>query len=144
MVFGDLPGIRRATRNGFELAESVLFLSGIQHFAEIPAGMAGVPAYVKTLLQALPRSWDDVRFIDGYPGRYVIIARKSSHAWYVAGLNAQDTDKPLQLDLSFLEGRTGQLVSDGNGEREFNLGAIAGGKINLTIKAHGGFVAVFR
>jgi hypothetical protein len=144
MVFGDLPGFRRATRNGFELAESVLFLSGIQHFAEIPAGMAGVPAYVKTLLQALPVSWDDVRFIDGYPGRYVVIARRSGHAWYVAGLNADDTDKFLQLDLSFLKGRCGQLVSDGNGEREFSLGAIAGGKTDLTIKAHGGFVAIFR
>ncbi|MDL2356467.1 MAG: glycoside hydrolase family 97 catalytic domain-containing protein [Pseudomonadota bacterium] len=143
MVFGDIPGIKRATRNGFELAESVLFLSGIQHFAEAPAGMATVPAAVKALLQELPRSWDDVRFIDGFPGRQVVIARKSGSAWYVAGLNADDTDQTMTLDLSFLGKRQGQLINDGKGEREFDIGTIAGGKTAITIKAHGGFVAVF-
>jgi hypothetical protein len=144
MVFGDIPKIRRATRNGFELAESVLFLSGIQHFAETPEGMATVPPYVKDLLQDLPRSWDDVKFIDGYPGRHAVIARRSGQAWYVAGINANDTDLALTLDLSILAGREGQLVSDGNGEREFETAAIAGGKPAITIKAHGGFVAVFK
>ena len=43
MAFGDIPKIKRTTRNGFELAQSVLFVSGIQHFAEIPQGMAPVP-----------------------------------------------------------------------------------------------------
>lgn len=144
MVFGDIPNIKRATRNGFELAESVLFLSGIQHFAETPAGMATVPPAVKALLQDLPRSWDDVKFVDGFPGRHVVIARKSGNAWYVAGLNADDDEKALMLDLSFLGKRKGQLITDGEGERDFELGAIAGGKTAITIKAHGGFVAVFK
>ena len=143
MVFGDIPSIKRATRNGFELAEAVLFLSGIQHFAEIPAGMAGVPPAVKALLQALPRSWDDVKFIGGFPGRQVVIARKAGSTWYVAGLNADDEDRTMTLDLSFLGKREGQLISDGKGEREFAIGAITGGKRTITIKAHGGFVAVF-
>jgi hypothetical protein len=144
MVFGDIPKIRRATRNGFELAESVLFLSGIQHFAETPEGMATVPPYVKGLLQDLPRSWDEVRFIDGHPGRYAVIARRSGQAWYVAGLNADDSDLRLTLDLSFLAGREGQLVCDGMGEREFDKAAIKGGKPAISIKPHGGFVAVFK
>jgi hypothetical protein len=144
MVFGDIPKIRRATRNGFELAESVLFLSGIQHFAETPAGMGTAPAAVKSMLRELPRSWDDVKFIDGFPGRHVVIARKSGNAWYVAGLNADDSDKALSLDLSFLGKRKGQLITDGAGEREFEVGAIAGGKTAITIKPHGGFVAIFK
>jgi hypothetical protein len=144
MVFGDIPKIRRATRNGFELAESVLFLSGVQHFAETPEGMATVPPYVKALLQELPRSWDDVKFIDGFPGRYAVIARKSGDAWYVAGINADDSDLPLQLDLSFLKGREGQIISDGSGERDFTQSAISGTKQAINIKAHGGFVAVFK
>jgi hypothetical protein len=144
MVFGDIPTIKRATRNGFELAESVLFLSGIQHFAETPAGMALAPPAVKALLQDLPRSWDEVKFIDGFPGRHVVIARKAGSAWYVAGLNADDADKALTLDLSFLGKRKGQLITDGKGEREFDIGATAGGKTAITIKAHGGFVAVFK
>jgi hypothetical protein len=144
MVFGDIPKILRATRNGFELAESVLFLSGVQHFAETPEGMATVPPYVKALLQELPRSWDDVKFIDGFPGRYAVIARKSGDAWYVAGINADDSDLPLQLDLSFLKGREGQIISDGSGERDFTQSAISGTKQAINIKAHGGFVAVFK
>ena len=144
MVFGDIPKIKRTTRNGFELAQSVLFLSGIQHFAETPAGMATAPAYVKTMLQDLPRSWDEVRFIDGYPGTHVVIARKAGKTWYVAGLNADDTGKTLTLDLSFLGKRKGVLISDGNGEREMTKADIAGGKATVTIKPQGGFVAVLK
>jgi hypothetical protein len=144
MVFGDIPNIRRATRNGFELAESVLFLSGIQHFAETPEGMATAPAYVKAFLQDLPRSWDEVKFVAGYPGRHAVIARKSGNAWYVAGFNADDAEVQVDLDLGFLAGREGQLITDGAGEREFRQAAVKGGKQKIGIKAHGGFVAVFK
>jgi len=145
MVFGDIPNIRRATRNGFELAESVLFLSGIQHFAETPEGMAGVPGYVKSFLQDLPRSWDDMRFVDGYPGRYAVIARKSGDSWYLAGFNGGDTDLALDLDLGFLRGLRGQLITDGRQAREFMQSPIAGGgKQRIGIKAHGGFAGVFK
>jgi hypothetical protein len=145
MVFGDIPNIRRATRNGFELAETVLFLSGIQHFAETPEGMSGVPGYVKTFLQELPRSWDEVRFVDGNPGRHAVIARRSGEDWYLAGFNAGDADLRLELDLGFLAGRTGQLILDGAGEREFAQATVAGGgKRQITIKAHGGFAGVFK
>lgn len=144
MAFGDIPKIRRTTRNGFELAESVLFLSGIQHFAETPEGMAGVPAYVKDFLRDLPRSWDDVKFVDGYPGRHAVIARKSGNAWYVAGFNAGEREVMLDLDLGFLAGREGQLITDGTGERAFAQTAVRGGSQRIAIKPRGGFVAVFK
>ena len=145
MVFGDIPNIKRVTRNGFELAESVLFISGIQHFAEIPEGMATVPDYVKAFLQELPRSWDDVKFVDGLPGKYVVIARKSGDTWYVAGINAEDTDKHLTLDLSFIGNKKGLLISDGETEREFTQGDITvGAVVTVTLKAKGGFVAVYK
>lgn len=144
LVFGDIPKIKRVTRNGFELAEAVLFLSGIQHFAETPDGMAGVPDYVKQLLRDLPRSWDDVRFIDGYPGRYAVIARKSGDSWYVAGFNADGEERSVDLDLSFIDGRSGTLVADGDGERAFSQAPIKAGKTSISIKPRGGFVAVFK
>lgn len=143
MVFGDVPNIRRATRNGFELALSVLFLSGVQNFAEVPAGMASVPAYVKTFLQELPRSWDDSRFLDGVPGQYLMLARKAGERWYVAGINAQDAAQTFTVDLSFLEGKRGALITDGASERAFSQQEIAAGKAVITIKPHGGFVAIF-
>lgn len=145
MVFGDIPNIKRATRNGFEIAESVLFISGIQHFAEIPEGMATAPDYVKSFLQDLPRSWDDVKFVDGIPGKYLVVARKSGGVWYVAGLNADASDLNLTLDLSFIGSKKATLITDGAGEREFTQSEIASDKATvITIKSHGGFVAVFK
>ncbi|RYY75050.1 MAG: glycoside hydrolase family 97 protein [Gammaproteobacteria bacterium] len=145
MVFGDIPNIKRTTRNGFEIAESVLFISGIQHFAEIPEGMATAPEYVKTFLQELPRTWDDMKFIDGVPGKYLILARKAGDSWYVAGINAEATEKNVTLDLSFLGDKKGFLITDGNSEREFTQAEIASGKdMTLAMKSRGGFVAVFK
>ena len=144
LAFGDIPNIKRVTRNGFELAEAVLFLSGIQHFAERPEGMATAPDYVKNLLRELPRSWDEVRFIDGYPGRYAVIARRSGDSWYVAGFNADGAARTVDIDLSFMDGRSGTLVADGDGERAFSQAPIKAGKHGISIKPRGGFVAVFK
>jgi hypothetical protein len=145
MAFGDIPNIKRTTRNGFELAESVLFVSGIQHFAEIPQGMASAPAYVKRFLQDLPRSWDDSKFIDGYPGQYAVIARRAGKTWHVAGFNAGDSDKTLTLDLSFIAQKRGKLISDGATERAFSQSDISAAKATqIVIKPHGGFVATFK
>ncbi|WEF33918.1 glycoside hydrolase family 97 protein [Pseudoduganella chitinolytica] len=142
--FGDIPKIRRTTRNGFELAEAVLFTSGIQHFAEIPQGMASAPDYVQALLRDLPRSWDDSRFVAGEPGKYVVIARKAGDAWYVAGINAQDSAQALVLDLSFAKG-AGRIVTDGAGEREFSQADLRAAKRTaIGIAPKGGFVAIFR
>ncbi|KQY85517.1 glycoside hydrolase family 97 protein [Pelomonas sp. Root1444] len=144
MVFGDIPNIKRTTRNGFELAQSVLFLSGIQHYAETPEGMATVPAYVKGLLRELPRHWDEVRFLDGEPGKYVVLARRAGKQWFIAGLNADDTPRDLQLDLAWLGAREGQLITDGAGAREFAESRLAAPAAKLTLAPKGGFVARFR
>jgi hypothetical protein len=144
MVFGDKAQIKRVTRNGFELAESVLFLSGIQHFAEIPQGMAGVPEYVRSFLRDLPRRWDDSRFLAGYPGSHVAVARKSGDTWYVAGINAGKGERSVELDLSFIGDRKGVMITDGVGQREFSKAERKAGKVRVTIKPRGGFVAVFQ
>jgi hypothetical protein len=99
---------------------------------------------VKGFLQDLPRSWDETRFVDGYPGRHVVIARRAGQTWYVAGLNADSTEKPLELDLSFIGKGKGTLITDGEGERAFTQSPLKGGKHRISIKAHGGFVAVFQ
>ncbi|MBB3221563.1 glycoside hydrolase family 97 protein [Pseudoduganella umbonata] len=143
MVFGDIPKIKRATRNGFELAESVLFVSGIQHFAEVPQGMASAPDYVKDFLRALPDRWDDSRFVAGEPGKYAVIARQAGGKWYVAGFNGAAQERTVALDLAFI-GKAGKLITDGAGERAFaQAGIKASRKTSIKLKARGGFVAVF-
>jgi hypothetical protein len=141
VVFGDIPNIKRASSNGFELATSVLYLSGIQHFADTPEGMATAPDYVKKFMQELPRSWDDSRLVDGYPGKYAVIARRSGDTWYIAGINGTDTEKTLTLDLSFVGNKQGVVITDGKEARSFSQRGIAASKkVAVTVKPHGGFV----
>lgn len=144
VVFGDIPNIKRATRNGFELALSVLLVSGVQHYAETPDGMATVPDSVRQFLRTLPRQWDDVRFLTGEPGRFVALARRAGDRWIVAGINAEDEPRTIEMDLGFLAGRTGALIGEGEGPRDFRLGTLPGGGLQrVTLPAKGGFVASF-
>jgi len=102
-------GVKRQTTAAFELATSILFLSGIQHYAESPEGMAHIPEQVQALLRALPNNWDDVKFLDGYPGKYIALARRSGNHWYVVAINGEKVPKQINLDLPFLKGKNGQL-----------------------------------
>jgi alpha-glucosidase len=52
--FSGIPNIKRKTTNGFEIALSVLFTSGIQHIAETPDGMASQKDFVKDYMSTLP------------------------------------------------------------------------------------------
>ncbi len=122
VFFSEIPNMQRRTSNAFELALSVLFLSGIQHYAEVPAGMAGVPEEVKQILKDVPVAWDETRFVSGYPGKHVVIARRSENTWYVAGINGEAVDKNLELNLEFI-GRpaAGLLISNGKDSRSFSI-----------------------
>lgn len=144
-----IPNIKRVTTAAFELATSVIFLSGIQHYAESPEGMLHVPENVKNLLRQLPNSWDDVKFIDGYPGKLYVVARKAGNKWYVAGINGEGAEKSLKLDLSFLKNNKGQLIASRNGSGDlpsFNSTDFivpASGQATINVKGNDGFVIVF-
>ena len=145
MAFGDIPNIKRVTENSFELAESVLMISGIQHFAEIPEGMATAPEYVKQFLQDLPREWDEVKFIDGYPGKYVVIARRAGDVWYIAGINAEQDNKTLNLDLGFAAHKNAVLITSGDTERSFSQQDIGAATTHtITLRPSAGFVMVLK
>ena len=144
-----IPRIRRTTTAAFELATSVLFLSGIQHYAESPDGMAHVPEFVKEFLRKLPDSWDDIKYMDVYPGKIFTVARKSGNKWYVAGINGENTVKQLATDLGFLKGRKGEIIvsaNDSKDEPSFETKKIKvppDGKLEITLRGNDGFVAVF-
>jgi len=137
--------VQRRTTSGFELALSILFLSGIQHYAESPAGISLMPDYVKTFLTDLPTYWDDVKFIDGYPGKYLVVARRSGGRWYIAGINGENTEKVLSLDLSFLGNKKGRIISDADEPRTFTNKetTLDAGRTTVTMKPQCGFVIVW-
>ena len=145
MVFGDIPNIKRATENSFELALSVLMTSGIQHFAEIPEGMATAPGYVRDFLRELPREWDDVKFITGYPGKNIVLARRAGDVWYVAGINADSETTTLNLDLGFADGAKGFLISGGDNERSFSRREADSRSLQtVNLRPNAGFVLVLK
>jgi alpha-glucosidase len=148
VVLDRIPNIERRTSSAFELALSVLFTSGIQHYAEIPEGMAKAPEYVREFLRQVPSVWDDVRFIDGLPGQYVVIARRAGRRWWVAGINADRSARTVKLDLAALgiTGR-GRLITDGSdalGFRSDYFPLDAGSSTGeITLTPRGGFVLSF-
>ncbi|HEX7470867.1 MAG TPA: glycoside hydrolase family 97 catalytic domain-containing protein, partial [Verrucomicrobiae bacterium] len=149
MVLDRINRIQRRTTSAFELALSVLFTSGIQHYAEIPEGMAKAPDYVREFLKGVPSVWDDTKFLDGYPGKFVVIARQGEGRWYVAGINAEAAEKKLTLDLSELRIRgNGTLITDGSGGNlSFHQETVKLGrdkKLEVTLPPHGGFVMVLK
>jgi len=147
VVLDRINRIERRTTSAFELALSVLFTSGIQHYAEIPAGMRKAPAYVRSFLKGVPSVWDDTKFLDGYPGKFVVLARRGGGRWYVAGINGEATAKKLTLDLGALHvSGNGSLITDGDGGnlsfRNETLRLSANKKLALTLPPRGGFVLV--
>ena len=85
------------TSHGHELALTVLFESGLQHLADRPESYLSQPQAVQDFLSELPAAWDETRFIAGYPGEYVILARRSGNKWYLAGINGTDHVKEVAL-----------------------------------------------
>ena len=147
MVLDRINRIERRTTSAFELALSVLFTSGIQHYAEIPEGMAKAPNYVKDFLKRVPSVWNDTKFIDGYPGKFAVIARQGEGRWYIAGINGDVTERKLDLNLSEIPIRgSGQLITDGEGGnlsfRQSTVQLSPNRKFEVTLKPHGGFVWV--
>ncbi|HLP38144.1 glycoside hydrolase family 97 protein [Lacibacter sp.] len=135
----------RKTTPAFELALSVLFLSGIQHYAQAPEGMANVPNDVKLFLRTIPDYWDDVKFLDGYPGKYVVIARRSGNRWYIAGINGTTDEKKLRVDLTAFKKSKATLFTDGEKGVLFSkteMNTLKNKNVDITLNGNAGFVMI--
>ena len=99
----------RRTTDEFELATAVLFQNPIQNFALAPNNLEDAPAYCLDFLRDVPTTWDDIRYIDGYPGKYAVIARRKGGKWYVSAINADAT--PYKLDLKAVATELGSPAS---------------------------------
>lgn len=136
--------VQRKTSSAFQLALSVVFLSGIQHFAESPEGMTHVPVNVKSFLQELPVKWDDVKFLAGFPGKYAVIARKAGNKWYIAGIN-NDEAQTINLNLSQFAAKKASLYTDGKEALTFEVRTLAATEMKnmeLKLAPASGFVVV--
>jgi hypothetical protein len=138
-------GSKRMTSDVFALATAVLFQSGVQHFALAPNNLTDAPDWAINFMKEVPTTWDEVRFLEGYPGKYVILARRKGAKWYIAGLNAQKETLKIKLKLPMIQaGNELKMYSD---DMQLN-GKISTVKMNknqqleLIIPCNGGLLVV--
>ncbi len=106
-------GSKRMTSDVFALATAVLFQSPVQHFAMAPNNLTDAPAWAVDFMKNVPTTWDEVKFIDGYPGKYIILARRSGEKWYVAAINADEVPLTATIDLpGYDQGKEIAMYSD--------------------------------
>ena len=107
-------GGHRVTSDVFALATAVLFQSPVQHFAMAPGNLTDAPTWALDFMKQVPTTWEDIRFIDGYPGKYVVLARKSQQGkWYLAAVNGTKETLKLKLPVDmFAVGQTVNVYSD--------------------------------
>lgn len=105
-------GTIRKTTDAFQLATMVLYQSATQHLGVTPNNLDELPNYVLDFLRMVPTVWDETRFIDGYPGKYFVVARRYGNRWYIAGSNAEEQTKKLTLSLPWLTGQEVAVIYD--------------------------------
>ncbi|TRX22294.1 glycoside hydrolase family 97 protein [Flavobacterium franklandianum] len=139
---GNAKGQLRLTTDAFQLATSVLFQNPIQMFGLTPNNLTDVPAFELDFLKKIPTTWDETVFIDGYPGKYSVIARRHEQKWYVAGVNAEKVAKKLKLNLPMLAGQTITMYNDKDTKETYttSVKVSKNGELSITIQPNGGFV----
>jgi hypothetical protein len=133
----------RKTTDIFELATGITMQTSVQCVAMQPNNLQELPQFEMDYLRQLPTTWQETRFIDGYPGKYVVMARKATNGqWYIAGLNAQKTPLTLTLNLTeYGDGLSKLLIDDKKMQpTQQQLKKDKRGNVKVTIQPNGGLV----
>jgi len=139
-------GSKRVTSDIFALSTAVLFQSGVQHFALAPNNLNDAPQWAIDFMKKVPTTWDDILFIDGYPGKYVILARKSGNKWYISGINAQKESLKTRIKLPMI--KAGDVYTIYSDDAQLN-GSVKEMKmskkqeVEITIPSNGGSLIVY-
>ena len=138
-------GTFRRTSDVFALAIAVLFQSSVQHFALAPNNLEDAPAWAVDFMKRVPTTWEEVKFIDGYPGRYAIMARRNGDCWFVAGINASEQPLKTTLTLPMFEKGSPLTVYADDAELNGSVKNVKPNKrqqVTVTIPQNGGVVIV--
>jgi len=125
---------------GFQLAETVVFESGLQHFAQsiyVYEDYAALP-----FLNDVSVTWDESKLLDGYPGEYNAVARKSGDDWYIGAMSLDSRDVSYALDfLEAGEAYTAYIFKDNANGTDIELEQIlvtSDSTLNYSLLANGG------
>ena len=138
----NMKGQERLTTNAFQLATSVLFQNPVQMFALTPNNLVEEPEFQLDFLRKVPTTWDETIFIDGYPGKYCVIARRHGQQWYIVGVNAEESPKRLKLTLPMFAGHTITMYNDSKDKQTYmdEVKVSKSGEVSITIQPKGGIV----
>lgn len=146
VTFTIRPENPRKTTYAHELALGVIFESGWMVMADRPDAYLNSPA--KDFLKKLVSTWDETKFIDGYPGEFICLARRKGAKWFIAGINS-GKERKVDIPLKFIgEGSHFiKVYEDKPGEEMTNLlirnETVTKGKpLSVNMMANGGFCTV--
>ncbi|QFU93793.1 glycoside hydrolase family 97 protein [Amycolatopsis sp. YIM 10] len=138
-------GVRPNSDAG-ELALSVVYESGVQHFADSPANYAKQPL-AEQLLRVVPTTWDETKLLDGDPGKRAVLARRSGAEWFVGGIIAGEATR-LSTGLGFLPPGNwiAEVYADGADQKiTFSTQQVTPASVlDLPVAKHGGFTVHLR
>lgn len=132
------------TSNAHELALTVLYESSLQHLADKPESYYAQPQEVQDFFGQLPTVWDETRFVSGYPGESVVLARRNGNIWYVAGINGTDDVKTLPCDLSFISGQRTITIFADTADKPWDIRTATTLPTAMTSQPRGGFLLVVK
>lgn len=139
---GNQKGQERLTTDVFQIATGILFQNPVQMFALTPNNLTDTKDFIIDFMKDIPTTWDETLYIDGYPGKYTVIARRNGANWYISGVNALTEPVRLKLDLPMFAGKKVRLYNDDK-KKDAYMKEVAikqNGNIEIEIQPRGGFV----
>jgi alpha-glucosidase len=142
VTFTNKREAKRQTTFAHELALSVVFESGVFHFADNMNSYIALPDAPKEFLRAVPTAWDETKYLVGIPGKYLVVARRKGNDWYVGGINGENTEQEISFDLPVKKQTVLNVITDGKTPSEFLSTTItpSGKTVKIKLAPKGGFV----
>lgn len=148
IVGGDAPNPYVMGTRCHQLAMTVIYESAFTVICDSPYNYRDQPG--SDFLALVPATWSETRFLGGYPGQHVVMARRSGEKWFIGGMTNEDP-REVNVDLDF--------IAPGNWKATLWLDApdagthpahleksarevSAGETISINMEKGGGFVAV--
>ena len=102
----------RYTSDVFEMATAITNQTSVNCVAMCPNNLTDLPQFELDFLRHVPTTWDDTKFLDGYPTQYVVVARCTGGKWYVGGINGTEKAIKLTLQLPMFAGQNVKYYTD--------------------------------
>jgi len=90
------------TTRAQQIAMYVVYFSPLQMLIDYPQAYESAPEQFEFIKQ-VPVTWDETKFIKGYPGDYIALARRKGSDWFVGVMNDEQTGRKVSFSFDFLE-----------------------------------------